>query len=182
MRRLVWISVAVAVSALVMGCNPLPDHGDAWLSYKYSFSCGSYSDCSVIANTDPAFSYYLGLGVADPNNYTLDMWLNENGFPGFGAVDAHAIFANLADLQFGRKMNCLQSGQKIACYVINYGQPPVVKDANHGGILVPNGSWPDITGALNDAINDNTPFGTVAMVYDPNISGPNKVAFYAFGT
>lgn len=68
-------------------------------------------------------------------------------------------------------------GQKIACYVTNYGHPPAIFFRS---IWQANGSWPDITDALNAAQDRNNPFGTVAMIYDPSKSGANQVSFYAF--
>ncbi|HEX9399232.1 MAG TPA: hypothetical protein VF912_03890 [Anaeromyxobacter sp.] len=172
MRRAVW--VAVAMSAALEGCTSVPDHTNPWLGYKYGSSCltGTVSDCfDALRDTNVAWSYYTALGVEDPDHYELGNWLGDYGFPPNG-VDAHAIYANLADLQFGRDMNCVQSGQKTSCYVVNYGPPPFGPGS---------GSWPDVTGALHDALNFGTPFGTVAMVYDAARSEPNQVSFFAFG-
>ena len=127
MRRAIWVGIAVAISAVLAGCTNAPDHTDAWLSYKYTFSCASddgqtnLSDscAKTISDWTPAYSYYQGLGIGDPSIYTLGDWLGENGFYS-GDQQAHAIYANLADLQFGRDMHCMQSGEKVACYVANY--------------------------------------------------------------
>lgn len=179
MRRIILISVVAAIIALLVGCTNSPPNTDAWLSYKYTFSCGTYGHDNqgnptgpcypIIDNTDSAFVYYLGVGIADPNNYSFSNWLSDNGFPPDGSTDAHAIYANLFDLQVGRDMHCLQNGQKIACFVSNFGPSPT--DV---------GNWPNITDAV-EAPFIHSPFGRVAMVYDPTINGPNQVSFYAFG-
>jgi hypothetical protein len=192
MHRIILVTVAVAVIALLVGCTSSPPNTDAWLSYKYSFSCGSYSTDSggffhgpcqqTIDNTGSASVYSLGVGIADPSNYTFQNWLADNGFPPDGSTDAHAIYANLADLQVGRDMHCLQNGQKIACYVSNYGQAPMNWEWSeaHNWQIFPNGAWPNITDAV-EAPFAHSPFGRVAMVYDPTVNGPNQVSFYAFG-
>ncbi len=189
MRRRVWMAIVVVVSALLVGCTSVPDHTDAWLSYKYSYTCGlpysvsngdgfTYYPAPCQQDDYAPINYYANLGIAEPSpdplfspyNYTFSDWLAANGFPADGSTDAHAIYGNLADLQIGRDMHCLQNGQKIACYVANYGPPPVED------------SWPDITNAVEEAVHGSGPFAVVAMVYDPTISGTaNKVSFYAFG-
>jgi hypothetical protein len=175
MRRIVSMIVAVSAIALLVGCTDSPPNTDAWLSYKYTFSCGKVSfqpngPCNaIVENTDSAYVYYLGVGVPDPNNYSFSDWLADNGFAWDGSGGVRAVYGNLADLQVGRDMNCLQNGQKIACFVSNFGPSPL--DAN----------WPNITDAV-EAPFIHSPFGRVAMVYDPTINGPNQVSFYAFGT
>jgi hypothetical protein len=191
MHRAVLIAVIAVPALFLIGCVTVPGHNDAWLSYKISQNCGAYNDdhgCKgPLGDTTAAFRYYVGLGIADPDHYTLDMWLAQNGFTPGVHPDAHAFYANLRDLQIGRDMNCLQSGQRIACYVTNYGPIPawfnvgildhgwLTNDGNGAG-----GIWPNVTHALDDAINARNPLGTVAMTYDPSQSGPNQVAFFAF--
>jgi hypothetical protein len=174
MHRITLITLLVAVIALLVGCTSAPPNTDAWLSYKYSLSCGQYyidqrsglpsGPCApIIDNTDSAYVYYLGLGIADPNNYSFSDWLADNGFPPDGSTSTYAIYGNLADLQLGREMHCLQNGQKIACFVSNFA------------------AFGDMTKAVEAPFGDFPPFGRVAMVYDPTINGPNQVSFYAFG-
>ena len=180
MRRAIGISL-VFVAPLLMGGGPdVPDHDNAWLSYKYSNDCGVHDDScrAQLGDITPAYFYYTGLGIADPDNYTFDMWLSESGFS-TGSVFARAVYGNLADLQFGRDMNCAQSGQRIVCYVLNFGHTPL--RAGSDGSPVPNIDWPNINFAVSEAIRPSSSFGTVAMIYDPS-QNPNRVSFYAFGT
>src|SRR5215469_15596105 len=153
MRRTLLITVAVAAAALLVGCNTEPGHKDAWLSFPYGLPCGSFdffgiTNCPGIQYLGEAQNYSAAMGI-DPNNYSLSMWLQANGFPPppagtttfyYPHTDAHAIYANLGDLRIGRDMNCVQSGQKIACYVSNYG-PPF------------NSDWPDIGQSLADVVD-----------------------------
>lgn len=195
MLRTILICIAVAAAACLIGCTNEPAHNDAWLSFPYGLPCGSFnnnvSNCLGIQDFDEAQKYYAAMGI-DPNNYSLSMWLQANGFPPppagattyyYPHTDAHAIYANLGDLRIGRDMNCVQSGQRIACYVSNYG-PPF------------NGDWPNVDESLGAAVNGPTtpnsclggfcffpggnPFATVAMIYDPSQGGPNNVTFFAF--
>lgn len=205
MRQLSVTAVLLA-GLILAGCtNSVPAHQDAWLSYKYAFSCGSYTEgpCSL-DGTSTANLYYQATGIASPNAdifnnlwagttnpaaYKFTQWLSDNGFP--AVATAHATYANLADLQIGRDMYCAQIGQKVACYVTNYGEPParaiVPKDCgSYNGCTLQgwgtNSDWPNITSALNDAQKGHDPFGTVAMIYDPSKAGANQVTFYAFSS
>jgi len=176
MRRtkLTILGVLAAV-AFLAGCNnSVPEHNDAWLSFKYGFHCGKYQDCSALRDTNEAINYYSTIGVADTTSYTLNIWLGENGFVD-GAPIVRAAYANLGDLQIGRDMNCLPSGPKVACYVSNFGPPPT---------RLASTAWPDINEALAqvDGTHSALPFATVAMVYDSSISGPNNVTFYGFNS
>jgi hypothetical protein len=197
MRQLLVSTVLVA-GAMVAGCQDVPQHKDAWLSYKYGLACGSYSTNSCdMADPDTANLYYKSTGIANPNAYdtnteadcstpagcslnpnvyTFSSWKSDNGFP--AVADAHAIYGNLADLQIGRDMYCAQAALKIACYVTNYGPTPASFSIKYGWHV--NGDWPAISSAVNDAVQSHDPFGTVAMIYDPSKAGPNQVAFYAF--
>lgn len=200
MGRIVWIVVVAAICAVLAACNnSVPQNTDALISYKYATSCTttgndmdpaygyqiylSNSCSSLIRNDDTAYSYYMGLGISDPGNYNFAMWLSDHGFPPDGSSNVSATYANLADLQIGRDMHCSQSGQKIACFVSNYGQAPMQwtwdKSFTTWSLFV-NTSWPDITYSV-EAPFVHSPFGRVAMVYDPTITGPNQVSFYAFG-
>jgi cytochrome c5 len=166
-----------SLSLLLAGCTTAPDHTDAWLSIKYQPGCGSADQntqhpCTELVNTGEADSYYHAIGadtlVAPPNGTQFDAWLALNSFPS-GGTSARALYANKGDLQIGRDMNCWQTGQKVACYVINYDQP----------LLLP---WPNLERAVDEAINGTGPFATVAMVYNPNGIGVNadRVVFYVF--
>ncbi|HXH65695.1 MAG TPA: hypothetical protein VNI81_00745 [Candidatus Limnocylindrales bacterium] len=180
MRCTKWITLSLfAVVAFLAGCGDVPDHSDAWLSFKYGFHCGDASHCPGLSDFDETDRYYQTLGIADPHNYVFEQWLSDNGFVD-GAQVVRGAYANLGDLQIGRDMNCVTTGTKTACYVENKGPVPALfsGDLTDGG-----GDWPDITLALQEV--DGTfsavhPFATVAMVYDSAITGPNQVSFYVF--
>ena len=177
MRRTTWATLAFLVAPLLAGCPDVPNNDRYWLSYKYpDCNTGDQEACyNQLTAATPAFSYYVGLGVPDPDNYNLEMWLSDSGFS-TGSPTARAVYGNLADLQFGRDMNCAQSGERIACYVSNFGLP-LMEEGERG--LVPNHLWPDITFAVNEAVRGSSTLGTVAMIYDPS-KASNKVSFYAF--
>jgi len=162
-----------AVMALLAGCTTVPKHNDSWLSFKFGLHCGNYEHCPGIHDETEVENYYHTIGVPDTGAYTLDRWLNENGFVA-GAPAVKAVYANLGDLQIGREMNCLPSGQKVACYVNNWGSHPTLLG----------GDWPNIKEALAQADGSHAglPFATVAMVYDGSISGPNNITFYGFNS
>src|SRR5215472_751684 len=104
MRRNMLISIALAATGALAGCSTVPSNTNAWLSYPYSLSCGSYNNCSAIIDQTEATNYYKSLGIT-PGAYYLSTWLQANGFPGgsnYPHTDAHAIYANLADLRIGR--------------------------------------------------------------------------------
>jgi hypothetical protein len=172
MRRTKWITLILfAVVAFLAGCGDVPDHSDAWLSFKFGIHCGDPTHCPGLSDVNEGAKYYQALGIADPQNYTFDQWLSDNGFVD-GAPVVRGLYANLGDLQIGRDMNCLATGTKTACYVDNKGPVPA---------LYVN-AWPDIKTALQevDGTLHDLPFATVAMVYDSAITGPNQVSFYAF--
>lgn len=210
MRRSRFAGLAlITVVLFLAGCDAAPQppaHTNAWLSYKFSRNCPSpsqsnnLSGCPALIDVSEASNYYNTIGanalVAPPNGTLFDAWLAANGFTS-GAQDVRAVYGNRGDLAFGRDMHCLQSGQNIACYVTNYGPPPV-KVANGFGFqncdwtgCTPNQSFPTYEfpaleggGAIDDAISGHGPFGTVAMVWTPNSGAPNNannVTFYAFG-
>jgi len=181
-----WITLSlIAVLACLSGCADVPEHNDAWLSFKYSIHCGKYQDCKALQDTAEATAYYQSIGVADPNTYGFNNWLSENGFVA-GASVVRGVYANLGDLQIGRDMNCVQvpvnrtnlpSGLKVACYVNNFGPIPSRR-------LDIDSHWPNISEALAEADGSHSalPFATVAMVYDSTITGPNNISFYAFNS
>src|SRR5882757_6117039 len=137
MSRTVLILVVGLVT--LAGCSTVPDHNDAWLSFKYSFSCGDFGSCSDMSDLTEATNYYRSLGI-DPDHYYLFSFRSDNGF---GAVpEAAAVYGNNGDLQIGREMHCAQTGQKIACYVKNWGPAPSNQVSS---------TWPDLTEALLEA-------------------------------
>jgi hypothetical protein len=161
-----------------------PPHTDAWLSYKFSQSCGPYPGTCTdpdgnpsMTNTAEADRYYQAIGAegSSGNRINFSDWLLANGF--YTATVTKASYANQLDLQLGRQMNCWQTGQTVACFVGNYGPPPLI---NTGAI---NPNFPNLSQAVAQISNPSTPaFATVAMVYSPNGIGSNgdPVAFYVF--
>src|SRR3989442_3004345 len=138
MRRSRFAGLAlITVVPFLAGCDAAPQppaHTNAWLSYKFSRNCPSpsqsnnLSGCPALIDVSEASNYYNTIGanalVAPPNGTLFDAWLAANGFTS-GAQDVRAVYGNRGDLAFGRDMHCLQSGQNIACYVTNYGPPPI---------------------------------------------------------
>src|SRR6266567_873598 len=161
----------ISVLVWMEGCQDVPKHGDAWLSFKYGLHCGDFDHCPGLQDISEATKYYQSIGIADPSNYDLNQWFSDNGFVD-GAPVVRGVYANLGDLQIGRDMNCLPQGTKVACYVNNFGPPPTLIESD----------WPDIKTALEnmDGTHPDHPFATVAMVYDSAITGPNQVSFYGF--
>ena len=204
MRGTFLVCIAV-VGAAFIGCDATPQppaHTNAWLSYKFSRNCPSpirRSNCPALFDVSEATNYYNTIGantlVAPPNGTQFDAWLTANGFNS-GALDVRAVYGNRGDLAFGRDMHCLQSGQNIACYVTNFGPPPILGLGtllNPDWVGINNSGDPTYTfpalensfSAINDAINGNHPFGTVAMVWTPNsgaANNANNVTFYAFSS
>lgn len=201
--------------------NGAPAHADAWLSFKYNNNapgCGTYTQCPGLASTTAspgnteAASYYKAIGAEDPTGpaLTLSQWETNFGMPATqmaaqtnGPGYAHAVYGNKLDLQLGRDMYCWQAAAAIvapntvapvtACYVSNYGEPPIpISGAS------PNPLWPNLPQAIECAVNAVTqglegscsinspstpqPFATVAMVYSSAGIGTNKdpVTFYVF--
>jgi hypothetical protein len=194
---------AVALLSVLSGCTTtVPTHSNAWLSYKYGLNCGAYfnspndlngssaipsQNCVGLSDFNEAMNYYSDIGA--PINLTA--WKSNYGFPTTGNPPARGLYANNLDLRLGRDMNCVQSGQQIACYVTNYGPPPqdctVVLVTNPDGsqTATANCPWPDLESAVNDAITGNNPIATVAMVYNgtPNStsnSPSNNITFYVY--
>ena len=192
---------AVALCGVLSGCNntTVPYHTNAWLSYKYGLNCGAYfnspndlngssamlsQNCPSLSDFSEAMNYYSDIGA--PANLTA--WKSTYGFPATGNPPARGLYANNLDLRLGRDMNCVQSGQQIACYVTNYGPPPQDCSASfdpntqEGTVSCP---WPDLESAVNDAIAGNNPIASVAMVYNgtPNsTTNPpsNNITFYVY--
>jgi hypothetical protein len=178
-----WIALSPLLTSCVGTVSSIvpkaPAQQDAWLSFKFQSpnglpGCGNYSTCTELVNNAEATAYYNALGIANPSTYKFSDWLTLAGFTGANSNQiAHAIYANKLDLQFGRDMYCVQKGQTIACYVVNYGPAPFVNGAE-------NPLWPDLSQALDDAHNHtHPPFATVAMIYDPANTN-NTVSFYVF--
>lgn len=199
--RLAICGIAIVAAFVVGGCSQPPSHSDAWLSWKYvpGVGCGDYFSCAGLTddsgpNDAEAFVYYCTIGI-DPADcakfslptLTLDQWKSQNSFATSGIPYAEAVYANLGDLRIGRDMNCWRFGpnnQNVACFVTNYGPvPSTCATGDRGRLCFNSQGWPKIDSALQDAINGNHPFATVAMVYNPGGIGANgdKIAFYTFG-
>lgn len=125
---------------------------------------------------------------------TLAEFIAANDF----TTETHAIYANSADLGFGRDMHCARHEVSpgvfdVACYVSNYGNG--YNDLTDGGGGGP--GTPDTTDFQQvadqhdgNAANNVNPVATVAMEYsrvedplDPNlfISATRIVKFYVYG-
>lgn len=126
---------------------------DAFLHGLYSFESAnldelSEADATVWANATN--DYY---DQVDPRNLrrSLTDFRTRNGFP---ANETRVIYANSADLGFGRDMHCVRNAASdggaddVACYVSNYG------DINT-----------DDTQDFADAVQNNGLVATVAMEY-----------------
>jgi hypothetical protein len=190
-----------ALCALFSACNgpSAPSHTDAWLSYKYGFTCGTYfnnpadlngassqqsATCPGMSNFVEAGNYYNDIGAPA----TFDDWKMAYGFLPPTGLNAEAFYGNVNDLQFGRDMNCSQTGTQIACYVTNYG--PQAADCTASGAS--NCPWPNLETGVNDAIAQQSaftahgPFATVAMVYNGTPNTPtnpqpvNNITFYVY--
>lgn len=180
---------------------PPPPARASWLSYKYPTPC---VDCPELRDQVEEQAYYCSIGVTggsdangiDPANcamnqrptLTLNAWKLANGFPTGATPEAHAAYGNLGDLRIGRDMNCVKSANgNIACYVTNYGPAPFLGPPDNKvnpDWLGANNDFPALPGAVEDAINHNGPFATVAMVYNnaaATSQSPNAVTFYVFG-
>jgi hypothetical protein len=207
MRRGVLATFACIFAALLLsGCGSQPPlgplHSDAWLSYKFGPGCGAYPGTCTDPNGLPSLTdtaetelYYQNIGGTDPLNInikkTFTQWQAEYGYWTNGAGTAlnpnivSAYYGNKLDLQFGRFMQCWNAvitsrdavGPIIACYVTNYGQAPLLSDNQ-----TVNPAWPNLTQAVDDAINHTNTIATVAMVYSQGGVGINgdPVAFYVF--
>ncbi len=131
-----------------------PPDPDKFLSFPL------YSSHSVFRGSEQNSQAYYQ--VIDPfdRRTTFDDWKEINGFSFPGAEDAHAVYLNGADLNFGRSMYVkTRSNGDVASYVQNYP-------------------------TLEDAIHDTNLLATVAMEYrapEDDPSAPKFTTFYVFG-
>lgn len=138
----------------------VPPVGGEFLKGLSTFSATNLDALGPIdaASLDAATAAYYQ--QIDPRGKRLTL----NGFKatnGFDGSETRAVFANSADLGFGRDMNCRAVGLDVACYVTNYGDEPT----------------PDQDDA-NDAVDGTTPVATVAMEYSRIESPPgNPIEF-----
>lgn len=197
LRMIAIFAFCAMLSACSSGPPTPPSHTDAWLSYKYGFDCGTYfndpadlngttaklsANCPGLSDFAETLNYYNDIGAPS----TFSSWKTTYGFPPTG-TNAEAFYGNVLDLQFGRDMNCSQTGQQIACYVTNYGPPPA-DCATSGNNRCP---WPNLEQGVDDSIaqsnvSPHAPFATVAMVYNgtPNTNTSpfpsNNITFYVY--
>ena len=134
----------------------------------------------------------------DPHHLreTLDEFIAVNDFS--PSTETHAIYANSADLGFGRDMHCTRDEVTpgvfdVACYVSNYGSG--YNDLTNGGGGGPgspdNTDFQEVADQYDaNPANDVNPVATVAMEYtrvedplDPNaFVSPNRIVkFYVYG-
>lgn len=190
-KALLGVLISALIAPLLTACtgtinspNPLPPISQqVYLSSKYESPfeslCATTAVCPGMTDFNESDRYYQAIG-AEP---TLTQWKNDWGFNGANPI-YHASYGNQADLQLGRDMYCTTSGQTVACYVSNYGQPPFLGNQE-------NVAWPNVAQAVNDVVvpdhNQTSYFATVAMVYTPTPaaiqgapSGANNVTFYVY--
>ncbi len=152
---------------IVLNASPgvVPPYGDIDGFGRPAFLAGPYGEYNPADGDAQATAYYAALDAVTPKP-TLGDWWAANGFNatgGSGSVDfVNATYLNHNDLGFGRSMNCLKTGQKLACYVTNYGLP----DQNSQN--------------ADDAEALTNPGATVAMEYD-QAAGVEAVQFYVYG-
>lgn len=127
---------------------------DAYLHGLYSFGADVIDELADPVNAaawDAATDEYYAQVDPDSSRTTFNDFRAKHGFP---TGEVHGIYANKADLGFGRDMHCVQNpagdggDDDVACYVSNYG----------------NQATPD-TDDFVDAVNGNGLVATVAMEY-----------------
>lgn len=173
---------------------------NSFLHGLYSFYATSFDEFTgstpLTSTTATAFAqatadYY---NIVDPHDLrdTLSGFISTNNF---AAGETHAVYANSADLGFGRDMHCTRDEVTpgvfdVACYVSNFGTG-YENYQDGGGYGSPDAT--DFETAINQYVNpgDNiNPVATVAMEYtrieDPNnvsafLSSQRVVKFYVYG-
>lgn len=144
----------------------VPPYGDIDGFGRPAFLAGPYGSFNPADGEQQATDYYAALDNPTPKP-TLGDWWGANGFDNNGDSASPdyvtANYLNHNDLGFGRGMHCLKTGQKLACYVTNYGLP----DQNPQN--------------ADDAVSHTAPGATVAMEYDPTATGDEQVQFYVYG-
>lgn len=156
------LALAATVCTLLAGCSSVPSHNDAWLSFKYETQgpgCGAYNfpsfatspqtsstACPGLSDFTEAQNYYTDIGAPA----TLVQWKATYGFPATGNPPARGLYGNYRDLRIGRDMDCVQTGQQVACYVSNYGPAP--SDCFNDGYTLNVCDWPDLETAVEGAI------------------------------
>ncbi|HEX6704391.1 MAG TPA: carboxypeptidase-like regulatory domain-containing protein [Albitalea sp.] len=142
----------------------VPEYATNDATKRPYFLTGPYGDFLPDDPDTVSTNYYNAIG-ATPNKPTLQSWWQANGFdPVNGTGGTRASYLNHNDLGFGRDMHCLKTGQKLACYVTNYGAP-------------------NQNAANADAAANQDPAqqgATVAMEFDPAAAG-EAVQFYVYG-
>ena len=167
------------LNAIDTACNgavtitlPLPVHDVPWLNVP-SPPCTDVRNASCANETT---AYFKAVGALDAGGNptaargTFNAWKTTNHLstdpthPAAGEVEA--IFYNNGDLQLGRDMHCIKTGNNVACYVSNYSST-----------LLPGG--PDQDAIHLAEASNRVPLASVAMEYDLTL-GINAVRFYVF--
>jgi hypothetical protein len=111
---------------------------------------GEFLTRKGIITADQATGYYSAI---DPKGLrkTLGQWWTVNGFKSDGSADNEkkVVYLNNNDLGFGREMHFLKTGNNVAAYVTNYGNPD------------------QLATNADDALNHHLPQATVCMEYSP---------------
>lgn len=126
-------------------------------------------------STEEALAYYRRIGAIRLSSLyelnsgslvqdTLDAFKSRNGFLDVNnQPQAHTrtTYFNNIDLRVGRDMHCRQTGERVACYVSNYGPAPFINGSR-------NPAFPNSQLALHEAVNRGKPLATVAMEFAPD--------------
>ena len=137
----------------------VPNNGE-FLHGLFSFEATNLDELSPAVPAQQQLKLELDAASAayyqrvDPRGkrLTLTGFKNTNGMP---AGELRAIFANSADLGFGRDMHCKRTGSDVACYVTNYGSIDTSDSTD-----------------VADAVAGTVPIATVAMEFSRIESQP----------
>lgn len=153
--------------AIVLEADPttLPYYGVNDATGRPFFLTGPYGTYLPPNGEQVATDYYTAIDSTS-NKTTLGAWWGLNGFNNInGSGGTRAAYLNHNDLGFGRDMNCLKTGNDLACYVTNFGDP----DQNPQNAIDAESRNPGTRGA------------TVTMEYKSSEPAANRVRFFVFG-
>jgi hypothetical protein len=160
--------------ATVLSTTPTPaqHHTGSNSEFYLGYRGGYYPFQTPTPHSRQGYTdHYYAVTNAEPD---LTTFRKNFGFVTGGGDEVDALYYNYGDLGLGRDMHCrsFTNGQGHtgkACYVTNYGRDSLN--------AVAFGQDPDTS--LNQAIAQQNPIATVAMVYDPD-NAANMVRFVVF--